>query len=337
MLKTRVRRFGGALLRKVGLRKSRPAAGDTFTEAIRARYGLAPDEEPSDDTERMWVEFSLSSVERGRYAVAAMGGATAFRGKDVLDVGCAYGGFLVAAREAGAVSVTGIDVNDDLLALAQLQLADHSVHGKLEHRDITAPVEDLGHFDIILCNDVLEHVTEPVTAAANLASLLDSGGSAFFQIPNGRSIDFILRDGHYGLFGITLLGRAQAERLWARSYSDTYGVEHYAPLAYYLDIFSRAGLAVRLINPLPDDLDDAVVGLSAKFDELEEQLSGLALEDEELRDELRRRGAHEIGRFRYLAEIHASSEVAAERDLVARDLWDTYGLTFWELVGTKVD
>jgi len=337
MLKMNIRRFGGAVLRKFGLRKPRPSLGATFTEAMRARYGLGPDEEPVDDTERMWFEFSMSSVDRGRCAVAAMGGRTAFRGKHVLDVGCAYGGFLVAAREAGAMSVTGIDVNADLLALAQLQLADHRVQGTLEFRDITAPVDDLGHFDIILCNDVLEHVTEPVAAATNLASLLDPGGSAFFQIPNGRAVDFMHRDGHYGLFGITLLDRAQAERLWALSFSDSYGVEHYAPLIYYLDILSRAGLAVQLINPLPDDLDCAVVELAAKFDDLEERLAVLELDEEELVVELRRRGAHEIERFRHLAEIHASSDVVAERDVMARVLWATYGLTFWDLVGTKVD
>lgn len=324
-------------MRRLGLRQPRPPSGTEFTEAIRARYRLGPDEEPTDDTERMWVEFSLSSVDRGRYAVTAMGGNGAFRGKRVIDVGCAYGGFLVAAHEAGASSVTGIDINPDLLALARLQLADHGVRGRVELRDITSPISDLGHFDIILCNDVLEHVTEPVTATANLASLVDQGGSAFFQIPNGRAVDFMLNDGHYGLFGITLLDRVRAERLWSRSYSDTYGVEHYAPLTYYLDILSRAGLAVRLINPLPEDLDDSVGDLTTKFDHLEERLAGLDLDDEDLVDELRRRGGQEIEQFRNLANRRSSSGVAAERDVIARDLWDTYGLTFWELVATKVD
>lgn len=336
MLKMKIRRFGGAALRKLGLRKPRQAPGSAFTEAIRGRFGLGPDEDPVDDTERMWFDFSLSSVDRGRYVVTAMGGPAAFRGKHVLDVGCAYGGFLVAAKEAGARSVTGIDINADLLALARLQLDDHNVQGTLELRDITMSVADLGHFDIVLCNDVIEHVTEPVAAATNLASLLDPGGSVFLQIPNAWAVDFMHRDGHYGLFGITLLGRAHAERLWAHSYSDTYGVEHYAPLIYYLDILSRAGFAVRLINPLPDDLDGAVVELAVKFDDLEQRLAALELEDEELAAELRRRGVHEIERFRHLAQIYASSDVAAERDVMARVLWTTYILSFWDLVGTKV-
>ncbi len=334
---SRIRRYGGAVLRRLGLRKPPPDPGREFSDAVYRRYGLQPGEEVHDETVQMWLDFSLSSVERGRYAVAAMGGRPAFRGTRVLDVGCAYGGFLVAAAEAGARSLAGIDINDELLTLAKLQLADHRVDAGLERLDITSPdvIDRLGHFDFILCNDVLEHVSDPDLAATHLAALLDDGGSIFLQIPNGRAVEFMIRDGHYGLFGITLLDRLRAEQVWADHYEDTYGVEHYAPLSYYLDVFSQAGLSLRMLNRPPEDLGAVVEDLGRQVDELEAGLATVSLEDSELVEEMRRRGRHEIEAFRHQAELYAASRVDAERNIIARWLWTTYGLTFWELVGRK--
>jgi 2-polyprenyl-3-methyl-5-hydroxy-6-metoxy-1,4-benzoquinol methylase len=334
-----IRRYGGAVLRRLGFRRPAPASGQAFTDAVCVRYGLQPGDPAPNETVQMWLDFSLSSVDRGRYAVAAMGGPSVFRGARVLDVGCAYGGFLVAASEAGARLLAGIDVNDELLKLARLQLADYRVSAALDRLDITAPdvVDKLGRFDVILCNDVLEHVVDPQTAAVHLAELLDEGGSLFLQIPNGKAVEFMLKDGHYGLFGITLLDRSRAERVWAESYSDTYGVEHYAPLAYYVDIFSQAGLALRLLNRPPDDLEAHIQDLNRQFDELESALAALSHDElgPDLIEEMQRRGRHEIEAFRHQVGLYRASVLGAERNIVARSLWSTYGLTFWELVGHK--
>ena len=334
-----LRRYGGAVLRRLGFRRPPPASGSAFSDAVYLRYGLEPGAPAPSETVQMWLDFSLSSVDRGRYAVTAMGGSSVFRGARVLDVGCAYGGFLVAASEAGARLLAGIDVNEELLKLARLQLADYRKSATLDRFDITAPdvVDKLGRFDVILCNDVLEHVVDPEAASAHLAELLDRGGSLFLQIPNGKSVEFMLKDGHYGLFGITLLDRMRAERVWAASYSDTYGVEHYAPLAYYLDIFSQAGLQLRVLNRPPDDLDAHIQDLGRQFDELESSLAALSPGDldPDLIEEMQRRGRHEIEAFRHQVGLYRASVLAPERNIVTRSLWSTYGLTFWELVGHK--
>ena len=337
---SRIRRYGGAVLRRLGFRRPSPASGKEFADAVYVRYGLQAGDNAPNETVQMWLDFALSSVERGRSAVAAMGGRSVFGAARVLDVGCAYGGFLVAAAEAGARLLAGIDLNDELLSLARLQLADYQITATLDRLDVTSPdvVDRLGRFDVILCNDVLEHVVDPEAAAAHLTALLDEGGSLFLQIPNGRSVDFMLRDGHYGLFGITLLDRLRAERVWAGSFSDTYGVEHYAPLSYYLDVFSQTGLSVRLLNKPPDDLEALVEDLGRRFDELEEALAALspAEDDPDLVEEMRRRGHHEIEAFRHQAGLYGASVVGAEKSIIARSLWSTYELTFWELIGRKL-
>jgi 2-polyprenyl-3-methyl-5-hydroxy-6-metoxy-1,4-benzoquinol methylase len=320
------------------LRASRGNSNESrFRQAILDRYGISSDK-VDDPTVQMWVDFSLSSVDRGRQAVAAMGGRSSFARRQVLDVGCAYGGFLVAAAEAGAARVVGIDINPELLALAKLQLQDHAVDGQVAVDDVVSDglATRWGKFDVVLCNDVIEHVTEPSRCAANLASILRPGGKLFLEIPNGLAIDFIRKDGHYGLFGITLLGRNAAEQWWGRFFGDTYGVEHYASLAYYLQIFSEAGIALRLLSEV-EDREARMAEIEEAFNALEAELADLdGPETPDLVDTIRLRGTDEITHYRQLRSRYLESTVTAERDIILRDIVTTYGLTFWTLEGTRL-
>ena len=286
----------------------------------------------------MWLDFALSSVARGRQVVATMGGRPVFGGRRVIDIGCAYGGFLVAAAEAGAKQVTGIDIDSSLLELARLQLSDYQREADLRLLDVTRPdaPDDVGRFDLVICNDVIEHVDDPAALVRNIAALLVPGGSVYIQIPNGQAVEFMSKDGHYGLFGITLLDRMRAEQWWSTVYGGRYTVGHYAPLGYYLDAFSQAGIAVRLISSPPVDLGGMVDELEGRFLDLEASLSWLTAAPEDVVEEMRRRGQHEIEHFRHLAGLFRQSTVPAEREIIGRTLWSTYQLTFWELIGTKV-
>jgi hypothetical protein len=166
--------------------------------------------------------------------------------------------------------------------------------------------------------------------------LLHRGGKLFLEIPNGSAVDFIRRDGHYGLFGITLLGRAAAEQWWSSFFGDVYGVEHYAPLAYYLQIFSEAGISLRLISEV-SDRETRLAEIDQAFTDLERDLADFERgETPRLGDEIRRRGQEEISRYRQLHHRYLESAVAAERDIILRDIVCTYGLTFWTLEGTRV-
>jgi SAM-dependent methyltransferase len=317
--------------------KPKPAPGNSFEAAALGRYGV--DTRTVDDpTVQMWIDFTLSSVERGRQAVAAMGGRHAFEGRSVLDVGCAYGGFLVAAFEAGARRVVGIDIDPKLLVLARLQLEDHHVGAEIVQADITADgvADRFGTFDIVLCNDVIEHVTDPARCAANLASVLRPGGRVFLEIPNGSAAEFMHRDGHYGLFGITLLGREPAERWWRLHFNDRYGVEHYAPLAYYLQIFSAVGISLRQLSKV-ENSETRLSEIGESLDRLETELASFdRAEAPDLAESIRRRGAEEIGRFRQLRSRIEESSIPAEIAILREEIVGTYGMTFWTLEGTRL-
>ncbi len=105
-------------------------------------------------------------------------------GRDALDVGCG-GGILAEAMARRGARVTGIDLADKPLKVAQL----HLLESRLEVRYDLASAEDYadthaGAFDVLTCMEMLEHVPDPASALAACARLLRPGGRAFFSTIN---------------------------------------------------------------------------------------------------------------------------------------------------------
>lgn len=317
------------------------AQGNSFQTTVLATYEVE-DIVDLDPTKQMWAEFTLTSAERGWRAIELLGGPRGFRGKRVLDVGAAYGGFLVAAAHAGANELVGIDVDPKLLDLARLLLTDHQVQARLEVANITdATLPDrLGTFDIVFCNDVLEHVQDLDATARHLARLLKPKGRLFLEIPNGMAIRYLDSDGHYKLPGITLLDHAEAEQWFRAFYVDQYpyNTYFYAPVDYYLALFSRNLIPLRLLNTPPGDQESIKV-LATQWNETHRRLSQLSDEfpdkPQELIVEIGQR-ADEVGiRFRRLLATATASSISEEKSLAATVLQTTFGLESFLLEGHK--
>jgi 2-polyprenyl-6-hydroxyphenyl methylase / 3-demethylubiquinone-9 3-methyltransferase len=106
------------------------------------------------------------------------------RGKKVLDVGCG-GGLLSEAMAARGAKVTGIDMGDKPLKVAQL----HLLESKLDVEYRKVEVERLArdqphHYDVVTCMEMLEHVPDPASAVTACAGLLAPGGWCFFSTIN---------------------------------------------------------------------------------------------------------------------------------------------------------
>src|SRR5574340_160876 len=105
-------------------------------------------------------------------------------GKRVLDVGCG-GGILSESMAARGAAVTGIDLAEKALKVAQLHLLESG--NQVEYR--LAAVEDLARelpqqFDIVTCMEMLEHVPDPASTVRACAELVKPGGQVFFSTIN---------------------------------------------------------------------------------------------------------------------------------------------------------
>ena len=108
----------------------------------------------------------------------------ALEGSRVLDVGCG-GGILAEAMARRGAQVTGIDLSDKALRVAQL----HLLESRLEIHYENVSVEDYaaahaGKFDVVTCMELLEHVPEPAAMVAACARLVRPGGQVFFSTIN---------------------------------------------------------------------------------------------------------------------------------------------------------
>jgi len=101
-------------------------------------------------------------------------------GAAVLDVGCG-GGILAEAMARRGARVTGIDLSDKALRVAQLHLHESKLAVSYEK----SSVEDyVGEFDVITCMELLEHVPDPASMVAACARLVRPGGQVFFSTIN---------------------------------------------------------------------------------------------------------------------------------------------------------
>jgi len=101
-------------------------------------------------------------------------------GARVLDVGCG-GGILAEAMARRGAKVTGIDLSEKALRVAQL----HLLESKLDIRYEMSAVEDVaGEFELVTCMELLEHVPDPAAMVAACARLVRPGGQVFFSTIN---------------------------------------------------------------------------------------------------------------------------------------------------------
>ncbi len=105
-------------------------------------------------------------------------------GKRVVDVGCG-GGILAEAIAQKGATVTGIDLSEKALKVADL----HSLESGITVRYELISAEDLaareaGHYDVVTCMEMLEHVPDPSAVVKACAALVKPGGQVFFSTLN---------------------------------------------------------------------------------------------------------------------------------------------------------
>ncbi|WP_295992384.1 bifunctional 2-polyprenyl-6-hydroxyphenol methylase/3-demethylubiquinol 3-O-methyltransferase UbiG [Rugamonas sp.] len=105
-------------------------------------------------------------------------------GKTVIDIGCG-GGILTESMARKGATVTGIDLSEKALRVADL----HSLESGVQVRYELIAAEDMaareaGRYDVVTCMEMLEHVPDPGAIVRAAATLVKPGGHVFFSTLN---------------------------------------------------------------------------------------------------------------------------------------------------------
>jgi len=111
-------------------------------------------------------------------------GLAGLAGKRIVDVGCG-GGILSEAMARMGASVTGIDLSEKPLKVAQLHLLESGVNVEYFKKSAEELAgENPGVYDVVTCMELLEHVPDPASTVAACAQLVKPGGRVFFSTIN---------------------------------------------------------------------------------------------------------------------------------------------------------
>ncbi len=226
--------------------------GQAFYEALARHFAHLVDH----PVLPLHFEYAATANARGRAAaerlarIAPLGRRGIWRRRTrVLDVGCAYGGFLVAFAERGA-RVAGLEIDERYVRLAALNLRERGLEGELVHGDAAAQYPAFRErFDLVIANDILEHVPDPGAFLGRVREWLAPAGTAYLEIPNGSWPPYVLRDGHHQLFGIALLDFHEASKyVRALSPGGRYDTYNYPTFSQCERLFAGASLSFSLLD-----------------------------------------------------------------------------------------
>jgi protein-L-isoaspartate O-methyltransferase len=127
-----------------------------------------------------WLDQSLIAYEHlHRYAYAA----TFVKDKRVLDLASGEGYGSKMMSDAGASSVTGIDIDDKAIEHAQSRYASATVQF-LKGSISAIPLHDAQPFDVIVCFEAIEHIEDHDQLLKEVKRLLKPDGVFIVSTPN---------------------------------------------------------------------------------------------------------------------------------------------------------
>lgn len=112
--------------------------------------------------------------------------------REILDVGCG-GGILSEALATCGARVTGIDMAGAALLVARTHMQASGL--TIDYRRTTAEAlarEHPGHFDVVVCMELLEHVPQPASILDACGRLVKPGGNVFFATVNRTWLAWLL-------------------------------------------------------------------------------------------------------------------------------------------------
>lgn len=199
-----------------------------------------------------YVNYALSTNERGETLVSNLSKYIKLNRKSYLDIGTAYGGYIVAFATNGCKQYFGFDIDERLVKICKMNLAENGLDDTcvIEYNICNSLPTILKYrkFDIITCVDVMEHVMDVFSAIEHIKSLIANGGYLYLEIPNRYNVNNIISDPHFGLYGITLLERNLAIEYFKYMNGKNYMVGDYYDLAYFISLFPKKYYQIEIMQ-----------------------------------------------------------------------------------------
>ena len=186
----------------------------TDTSHIEPRYLAALEAERADwwssDNFDTWKNLYVSEYARGFYVIDTLRRYVPALNIDnarVLDIGCGDAGVLIAIAEAGA-ETAGIELDEKSLQRAALRAEEHGVRVELRSGVAEALPWGEASFDLVILDNVLEHVKDRERTLQEIHRVLRPGGFLYMVTPKPFSLYSLWNDPHYDLAGLVLLPRS---------------------------------------------------------------------------------------------------------------------------------
>lgn len=173
--------------------------------------------------------------------------------KRILDVGCGAGCMGEALLARGARQVVGVEIVPTIAALARTRLTDVYEY---DLESLPSLPYVAGHFDLVTCADVLEHLVNPEAVVVHLLQYLAPYGELVCSIPNVRHASVLLPLLVHGEWNYEESGVLDSTHL--RFYT----------LASIRRFFESLDLVVIEVQPLQTDSSPVAAKLSAVVTEL---------------------------------------------------------------------
>ncbi len=156
-----------------------------------------------------WKNLYVSEYSRGFYVLSVLQKYTPdFRveGAQVLDVGCGDAGVLIALAENGALAI-GVEASERSLRRARVRAEEHGVDVVLLASVAEALPLPSASQDLVILDNVLEHVQDQERTLAEIRRVLRPSGLLYMVTPKPFALYSLWNDPHYDLAGLVLLPR----------------------------------------------------------------------------------------------------------------------------------
>jgi 2-polyprenyl-3-methyl-5-hydroxy-6-metoxy-1,4-benzoquinol methylase len=160
-----------------------------------------------------WKRAREISEERGKFVESVLSKEIIPTGLRILDLGSGEGGTSKVLSENN--EVVSFDINKERLLRQETNLY-QQVLGDSEYLPFNS-----SSFDVIILQDVIEHLHEKKIIIASLHSFLKNKGVIYLSTPNKFSIFNIVADPHWGVPFISLLKRESIQKYFLRVFRKT--------------------------------------------------------------------------------------------------------------------